>query len=74
MAADRRKSETRHKIQLGGLVIKAGLGGIDAMALLGLLVERTSVARDAAELNRLQEVGRGFVARTTAGRADQEAE
>ncbi len=32
---DQRKADTRHKIQLGGLIIKAGLGHVDAMALLG---------------------------------------
>jgi hypothetical protein len=35
---DQRKADTRHKIQPGGLTIKAGLGHVDAMALLGLLV------------------------------------
>ena len=57
---DQRKADTRHKIQLGGLVIKAGLGHIDAMALLGLLVTYGDAARDPAEQQHLREVGRTF--------------
>lgn len=34
-----RKTDTRHKIQLGGLVVKAGLGGEPSNVLLGMLVE-----------------------------------
>jgi hypothetical protein len=37
-AADaERRRDTRHKIQLGGLVIKAGLAGEEPAVLLGLL-------------------------------------
>ena len=57
---DQRKADTRHKIQLGGLVIKAGLGQIDAMALLGLLVTHRDAARDPGEQQHLREVGRAF--------------
>ncbi len=57
---DQRKADTRHKIQLGGLVIKAGLGHIDAMALLGLLVTHRDTARDPGEQQHLREVGRAF--------------
>lgn len=34
-----RKHDTRVKIQLGGLVIKAGLGKVDKAITLGLLLE-----------------------------------
>jgi hypothetical protein len=34
-----RKADTRRKIQLGGLVIKAGLEGESTSVLLGLLLE-----------------------------------
>lgn len=34
-----RKTDTRQKIQLGGLVVKAGLGGEASNVLLGMLVE-----------------------------------
>ena len=57
---DHRKADTRHKIQLGGLVIKAGLGDVDAMALLGLLVTHREAARDPGEQQHLREVGRAF--------------
>jgi hypothetical protein len=33
-----RRRDTRRKIQLGGIVIKAGLEGEDAAVILGLLV------------------------------------
>ncbi len=38
LAVDARKLDTRNKIQLGGLVIKAGLAEEDAAVLLGILV------------------------------------
>ena len=57
---DQRKSDTRHKIQLGGLIIKAGLGHVDAMALLGLLVTHGDAARDPGEQQHLRDVGRAF--------------
>ena len=57
---DQRKADTRHKIQLGGLVIKAGFGHIDAMALLGLLVTHRDAVRDPGEQQHLREVGRTF--------------
>ena len=34
-----RKAATRHKIQLGGLVVKAGLGAEPPAVLLGILLE-----------------------------------
>ncbi len=61
---DHRKADTRHKIQLGGLVIKAGLGQIDAMALLGLLVTHRETICDPGEQQHLREVGRAFVSQT----------
>ena len=57
---DQRKADTRHKIQLGGLVIKAGLGHLDAMALRGMLVTHGDAARDPGEQQHLREVGRTF--------------
>ena len=35
---DARKADTRNKIQLGGLIVKAGLGDEPAAVLLGLLL------------------------------------
>ena len=37
MSTQLRKLDTRHKIQLGGLVIKAGLGDEESAVILGLL-------------------------------------
>jgi hypothetical protein len=34
-----RKEDTRHKIELGGLVIKAGLGELDRAVILGILLD-----------------------------------
>jgi len=39
MSSDHRKADTRHKIELGGLVIKAGLGDMEKAVILGLLIE-----------------------------------
>jgi hypothetical protein len=39
MKSHERKSDTRRKIQLGGLVIKAGLEGETTATLLGVLLD-----------------------------------
>ena len=51
--ADRRL-DTRHKIQLGGLVIKAGLGDEEAAVILGLLTaaKRVLSSPNAADSRR----------------------
>ena len=67
LMTDHRKADTRHKIQLGGLVIKAGLGQIDAMALLGLLVTHRDAARDPGEQQHYREVGRAFATQARGG-------
>ena len=55
-----RKDDTRHKIELGGLVIKAGLGDEDKAVILGLLIS-ASEAMKGPDGNRqrgsFQEVG-----------------
>jgi hypothetical protein len=38
LGMDARKADTRAKIQLGGLIVKAGLGSEQAPVLLGLLL------------------------------------
>lgn len=57
-----RKKDTREKIQLGGLVVKAGLRDIDKAVLLGwLMVLPERLDGDAEEWARLQAIGkRGF--------------
>lgn len=37
MSTEERKRDTRHKIELGGLMIKAGLGNEELAVLLGML-------------------------------------
>jgi hypothetical protein len=39
LGMDARKADTRNKIQLGGLIVKAGLAEEPAAVLLGLLLE-----------------------------------
>jgi hypothetical protein len=65
-----RKADTRTKIQLGGIVVKAGAGHVDAFALLGLLVEQIDRLNDPAKQQQLRQLGREFHERTT--RAKQE--
>jgi hypothetical protein len=49
-----RKADTRRKIQLGGLVIKAGLAAEDLAVLLGMLASGAKVLKgsDAADSRR----------------------
>jgi hypothetical protein len=49
-----RKATTRHKIQLGGLVTKAGLGNEKPTTLYGLLLEASETLRQEGEDARLR--------------------
>ncbi|EBM9045544.1 conjugal transfer protein TraD [Salmonella enterica] len=56
-----RKEDTRHKIELGGLVIKAGLGDEDKAVILGALLEAADALQSpdgSAERRRLLEAGK----------------
>jgi Conjugal transfer protein TraD len=59
-----RKADTRRKIELGGLIIKAGAADLDAMVLLGLLAEAHARVVAPGEYDRLQSLGR-LLARKT---------
>lgn len=45
-----RKKDTRHKIQLGGLVIKAGLHNLPKATILGILIEAKEKLDDNPQL------------------------
>ena len=60
MSQSLRKADTRRKIELGGLVIKAGADQIDAMVLLGMLAEAMERLAVPGEVDRLQSLGRSL--------------
>ena len=56
--SDARKKDTREKIQLGGLIAKAGLRYEKRALLLGLLIDGADRIRaDETERNRLMAIG-----------------
>lgn len=62
---DLRKADTRHKIQLGGLIVKAGMDSESSALLLGLLVsarEAINGPNGAAIREKWQTVGDKFFA------------
>ncbi|MCD2175107.1 type IV conjugative transfer system coupling protein TraD [Rhizobium sp. C4] len=58
ISSDARKKDTREKIELGGLVVKAGLRFEKRALLLGALIElQQRLANDANERDRLIAIG-----------------
>ncbi len=58
MSTEARKKDTREKIELGGLIVKAGLRYEKRALLLGLLIEAGKRIRgDEAERSRLTTIG-----------------
>ena len=56
--SDARRKDTREKIQLGGLIAKAGLRYEKRALLLGLLIDCASrIATDEGERERLTAIG-----------------
>lgn len=56
--SDARRQDTREKIQLGGLIAKAGLRYEKRALLLGLLIDGVSrITTDEAERERLTAIG-----------------
>ncbi|OWV71201.1 conjugal transfer protein TraD [Rhizobium sp. R339] len=56
MTAERRR-DTREKIVLGGIVVKAGLSKADRAFLLGGLMEMARLAPGSAEHQQLRDIG-----------------
>lgn len=58
--SDARKKDTREKIELGGLIVKAGLRYEKRALLLGALIDlKHKLGEDDGERIRLTEIGRG---------------
>lgn len=58
MTSDVRKKDTREKIELGGLIVKAGLRYEKRALLLGLLIEAgRRIKGDETEKSRLTAIG-----------------
>ncbi|WP_164901684.1 type IV conjugative transfer system coupling protein TraD [Neorhizobium lilium] len=58
MSTEARKKDTREKIELGGLIVKAGLRYEKRALLLGLLIEAGKrIKGDEAERARLTTIG-----------------
>ncbi|MNJ04901.1 Conjugal transfer protein TraD [compost metagenome] len=58
-ATEARKKDAREKIELGGLIIKAGLRYEKRALLLGLLIDASvRLESDEAERSRLTELGK----------------
>lgn len=53
-----RRKDNRLKFQLGGLVVKAGLGGEDHAVILGLLLDGAKRLADDGERERLRAIGK----------------
>ena len=57
-ASQERKRDTREKIQLGGLVVKAGLRTTDRAVILGALIDLVRRADNQKEWARLRAIGK----------------
>jgi hypothetical protein len=58
MTSDARKKDTRDKIELGGLIVKAGLRYEKRALLLGALIDlRQRLKTDQTERSRLMAIG-----------------
>ncbi len=58
MSQDARKKDTREKIELGGLVVKAGLRETDKAVILGILMDAANRLSDTAERNKYRAIGK----------------
>jgi hypothetical protein len=58
MREDDRRKDARQKIQLGGLVVKAGLRETDKAIILGILKDAGSRLADKGERDRYRAIGK----------------
>lgn len=58
MRGNERRQDTREKIQLGGLVVKAGLRRTDKAVILGILKEAACKLSDRSEFERYRTIGK----------------
>ena len=56
-SSQERKRDTREKIQLGGLIVKAGLRTADRAVILGALIDLARRADNQSEWARLRAIG-----------------
>lgn len=56
--SESRKRDAREKIELGGLVVKAGLREADRAVLLGAMIELSRQSDNQSEWSRLRAIGR----------------
>jgi hypothetical protein len=57
-SSEERKRDTREKIQLGGLIVKAGLRSADRAVILGALVDLSRRVDNQKEWARLRAIGK----------------
>ncbi|NRC57285.1 conjugal transfer protein TraD [Mesorhizobium sediminum] len=53
-----RRGDNRLKFQLGGLVVKAGLGGEDHAVIFGMMIEGARHLTEPGERERLRAIGK----------------
>jgi hypothetical protein len=52
-----RAEDIRRKLELGMIVVEAGLGDVDEGFLFGALIEAATIRRDSPEFERLKAIG-----------------
>ena len=57
-SSEERKRDTREKILLGGLIVKAGLRSADRAVILGALVDLSRLVDNQKEWARLRAIGK----------------
>lgn len=58
MRSNERRQDAREKIQLGGLVVKAGLRRTDKAVILGILKEAAARLSNRSEFERYRTIGK----------------